>query len=93
MIVEFVTYLPLLLLVVFFKKTQPRNKKSSKLEKVLKKITGKVQLPAIDLKKPDSNEKKRKIKFPWYFKIFLYIFSLMSMVLSIAFVLFKGNII
>lgn len=90
---EFVTYLPLLLLVLVFKKTQPRKKKSSKLEKVLKKITGRVHLPAIHVKKPDLTEKKRKIKLPWYFKIFLYIFSLMSMVLSIAFVLLKGNMV
>ena len=39
-----------------------------------------------------NSKRKQTFKFPWYFKIILYAISFFLMGLSIAFVLFKGEV-
>ncbi len=85
----------MIILVVLFRKTKPHHKKSSKLEETLQKMIGHVNLETNAAKNPKTTGKskteKNNFKFPWHFKIILYIISLVSMGFSILFVLFKGK--
>ncbi len=90
-IVEFITFVPMIVLVVLFRKTNPYYKKTNRLENILRKIIGSNILETSQTTK--SNEKQlrnKKFKFPWFFKIFLYLISFLTMGLSIAFVIIKG---
>ena len=83
LIVEFVIYCPMMILVILFKKTKPRHKKSKQMENIVGNSTKK--------NSTESNIKK-VIKFPWFFSIFLFMFSFCLMGFSIIFVLFKGKL-
>ena len=94
MIVECVTFLPLIILVNVFKKTKRRSKKSVRLQKIFQKNNGHDSIKKSSSKaNSKANSKgKQTFKFPWYFKIILFAISFFSMGLSIAFVLFKGEV-
>jgi len=84
-IVEFSMYFPLVLLVILFRKTKPRHKK-------LKKYISNVSIEKNETKFESTKGKiKKPLMFPWFLKIFLYIFSFLLMGLSIFFVFFKGK--
>jgi len=89
-IVEIITFVPLIALVILFKKTKSRHNRLKKFKKMLQNennADSDVKL----LKMNSTNLKKKKVfKFPWPFKIVLYLVSFLSMGFSILFVLFKG---
>jgi len=89
-IVEIITFVPLIALVILFKKTKSRHNRLKKFKKMLqneKNADSDVKLSKINL----TNLKKKKVfKFTWPFKIILYLISFLSMGFSILFVLFKG---
>ncbi len=90
MIAEIITFIPLIALVILFKKTKSRHNRLKKFKKMLQNennADSDVKL----LKMNSTNLKKKKVfKFPWPFKIVLYLVSFLSMGFSILFVLFKG---
>jgi hypothetical protein len=78
-----------MLLVILFRKTKSRQKRSKKLENTLKSAHSNVKNQKI--KTPQEINGRKVFLFPWYFKIILYFVSFLSMAISILFVLFKGN--
>ncbi len=84
-----VAYVPVFVLIQLFKRSSSVWSKSKRLEKLVTK-TG----PRLDLNKKQIHTKDSKsmnFTFPWWFKIFLYLFSFAVMVSSIVLVTFKGN--
>ena len=80
-------YVPVFVLIQLFKRTSGVWTKSIRLEKLIKKIES-----SLNKKKIRSQESKTiPSTFPWWFKIFLYLFSFVSMAFSIVLVTFKGN--
>jgi hypothetical protein len=89
-IVEIITFVPLIVLVILFKKTKSRQKRSTQFKKMLQKETNLDSDIKILKMKSNQVTKKKLFKFPWPFKIVLYLVSFLSMGFSILFVLFKG---
>jgi hypothetical protein len=89
-IVEIITFVPLIALVILFKKTKSRNNRLKKFKKMLQnENNANSDVKILNIK--STNFKKKKVfKFPWPFKIILYLVSFLSMGFSIIFVLFKG---
>jgi hypothetical protein len=88
--VEIITFVPLIALVILFKKTKSRHNRLKKFKKMFKNENN-ADFDVKLLKMNITNLRKRKVfKFPWPFKIILYLVSLLSMGFSILFVLFKG---
>ncbi len=87
MIVEIITFVPLLLLVVLFRKTQPLKDNSKRIKRELNKFH-------FNLKNPKINQsflkRHKEFRLPWFCKIFFYMLSFILMGISIAFSLFKG---
>ncbi len=82
-----VAYVPVFVLIQLFKRTSSVWSKSKRLEKLVKK-TG----PSLNKKQIHTKDSKSmSFTFPWWFKIFLYLFSFVVMVSSIVLVTFKGN--
>jgi len=88
--VEIITFVPLIALVILFKKTKSRNNRLKKFKKMLQnEHNADSDVKILNIK--STNLKKKKVfKFPWPFKIILYLVSFLSMGFSIIFVLFKG---
>ena len=82
-----VAYMPVFVLIQLYKRTSGVWTKSIRLEKLIKKIES-----SLNKKKIRSQESKTiPSTFPWWFKIFLYLFSFVSMAFSIVLITFKGN--
>jgi hypothetical protein len=85
-----VAYVPVFVLIQLFKRTSSVFSKSKRLEKLVTK-TG----PSLNKNQIHTKDSKSMsftfITFPWWFKIFLYLFSFVVMVSSIVLVIFKGN--
>ena len=82
-----VAYVPVFVLIQIFKRTSSVMSKSKRLEKLVTK-TG----PSLNKKQIHTKDSKSmSFTFPWWFKIFLYLFSFVSMAFSIVLVTFKGN--
>ncbi len=93
MIVEVITYFPLIFLIILFRKTKPHHKRSKKIEKIFPNLNLDVDLKKNKTTQQNNEANKNKaFKFPWYFKIILYMISFLIMGISILFVLFKGNL-
>ena len=87
---EIITFVPLIAIVILFKKTKSRHNRLKKFKKMLQNENNADSDVKI-LKIKSTNLKKKKLfKFPWPFKIVLYLISFVSMGFSIIFVLFKG---
>ena len=81
-----VAYVPVFLLIQLFERTSSVWSKSTRLEKLIKN-TG----SSINKKKIRTEESKSlRWTFPWWFKIFLYLGSFVSMASSIVLVTLKG---
>jgi len=80
-------YVPVFVLIQIFKRTSSVLSKSIRLEKLIENtdpIQNKNKLSA-------KESKSMSLLFPWWFKIFLYLGSFVSMSSSIILVTFKGN--
>ena len=90
MSVEIITYIPLIILVILFRRTKPWHNKAKQLDRALKNLH-------LDIEKNEHGQTKmnpkKYFRFPCAFKIVLYLFSLTLMGISSTFVLFKGSII
>jgi hypothetical protein len=81
-----VAYVPVFVLIQLFSRTSCVWSKSQRLEKLIRNSES-------SLNKNNSLTKESKtmsITFPWWFKIFLYLFSFIVMASSIVLVTFKG---
>jgi hypothetical protein len=92
-IVELITYIPLVFLVILFRKTKSKKKRSNNLKKILQinYIDESVDFKSKSEESNEYEEKHKSFKFPWFFKIILYSISLFIIASSNLFVLFKGN--
>ena len=90
-LIEFVTYLPLLLLTFLFRKTSTRKTTSDKLKELLHSLTSEDKESRKMNSLPNTKSSHKVFKFPWWFKIVLYLVSFVCMGVSIVFILFKGN--
>ena len=84
-----VAYVPVFVLIQLFKRTSSFRSKSKKVEKLIKKSLNESSLSKNNFHTEES--KSMSIIFPWWFKIFLYLFSFFVMASSIGLVTFKGN--
>ena len=84
-----VAYVPVFVLIQLFKRTSSFRSKSKKVEKLIKKSLNESSLSKNNFHTEES--KSMSFTFPWWFKIFLYLFSLFVMASSIGLVTFKGN--
>jgi hypothetical protein len=92
-IVEIITFLPLIVLVTLFKKTKSRHNRLTQFKKMLKKEKNlNSDIKILNMNLANLKKKKKIFKFPWPFKIVLYLVSFLSMGFSILFVLFKGKL-
>ena len=82
-----VAYVPVFVLIQLFKRTSSFRSKSKKLEKLIKNNESSLNKNNFHT----EESKSMSIIFPWWFKIFLYLFSFFVMASSICFVTFKGN--
>ena len=79
--------MPVFVLIQLYKRTSTVLSKSKRLKKLIKKTES-----SLNKKRILAEESKSKPStFPWWFKIFLYLLSFVSMVFSIVLVTFKGN--
>ena len=84
-----VAYVPVFVLIQLFKRTSSFRSKSKKVEKLIKNSLNESSLSKNNFNTEES--KSMSITFPWWFKIFLYLFSFFVMASSIGLVTFKGN--
>ena len=84
-----VAYVPVFVLIQLFKRTSSFRSKSKKVEKLIKNSLNESSLSKNNFHTEES--KSMSITFPWWFKIFLYLFSFFVMASSIGLVTFKGN--
>ena len=82
-----VAYVPVFVLIQLFKRTSSFRSKSKKLEKLIKNNESSLNKNNFHT----EESKSMSFTFPWWFKIFLYLFSFVVMASSICFVTFKGN--
>ena len=82
-----VAYVPVFVLIQLFKRTSSFRSKSKKLEKLIKNNESSLNKNNFHT----EESKSMSFTFPWWFKIFLYLFSFFVMASSICFVTFKGN--
>ena len=97
-LIEVFTFFLPVLLALLFRKTGPfRKTKSIKIKKVLNELNDKNDKDHLSQcnnegSPPLETEKnEKKFKFPWWFKIVLYLISFVLMAVSIILVLFEGN--
>jgi hypothetical protein len=82
-----VAYVPVFVLIQLFKRTSSVWSKSKRLEKFMENNESSLNKKKIHTKESDL----MSFTFPWWFKIFLYLFSFIVMASSIVLVTFKGN--
>ena len=82
-----VAYVPVFVMIQLFKRSSSVLSKSKRLEKLVSKTGPSLYKKQIHTK----DSKSMSFTFPWWFKIFLYLFSFVVMVSSIVLVTFKGN--
>jgi hypothetical protein len=82
-----VAYVPVFVLIQLFKRTSGVWSKSKRLEKFMKNTGSSLNKNNYQTKE----SKSLRFTFPWWFKIFLYLFSFIVMASSIVLVTFKGN--
>ena len=94
-LVEIITYVPLLLLVFLFRRTSARKIASKKLKYLIESLTTNQETKKkIEIKSSkDAGNRNKDLKFPWWLKIILYLFSFMCMGVSIALILIKSSLI
>jgi hypothetical protein len=78
-------FVPLILLAFLFKKTRKFRTKYEKLKNIINSLTGQ-EIKNVKAK----NESKRRLSFPWWFKIVLYFVSILGMIGSTFFTILKG---
>ena len=84
-----VAYVPVFVLIQLFKRTSGVWSKSKRLEKFMKNTGSSLNKNNYQTKE----SKSMRFTFPWWFKIFLYLFSLIVMASSIVLVTLKGNFV
>jgi hypothetical protein len=91
--VELITYIPLLILVILFRKTKSFQRRSNNLRKSSQIIftDESVDFKSKSKESNKNEETQKSFKFPWFFKIILYFILLFIIAFSNLFVLFKGN--
>jgi len=77
-------FVPLILLAFLFRKTRKFRTKYEKLKNI-HSLTGQ-EIKNFKAK----NKSKRRLSFPWWFKIVLYFVSILGMIGSIFFTILKG---
>ena len=82
-----VAYVPVFVLIQLFKRTSGVWSKSKRLEKFMENNESSLNKNNYQTKESDL----MSFTFPWWFKIFLYLFSFIVMASSIVLVTFKGN--
>ncbi len=92
-IVELISFIPLVFLVTLFRKTKSNQKRSNNIRKTLPSIyiDDSVDFRSKSEESIENEGIKKSFKFPWFFKIILYSISLLIIAFSNLFVLFKGN--
>ena len=89
-IVDFMTFIPLIVVAMLYKKTATRLSKSKRMKTAFQKILTN-DIFTNESKFVFSNRKlKNKFTFPWWFKTILYLISLIFMAISIFFTIIKG---
>jgi hypothetical protein len=83
-----VAYVPVFVMIQLFKRTSGVWTKSIRLEKLIENTDTILNKNMLSVKE----SKSMRFTFPWWFKIFLYLFSFVSMAFSIVLVTFKGNL-
>jgi hypothetical protein len=78
-------FVPLILLAFLFRKTRKFRTKYEKLKNIIHSLTGQ-EIKNVKAK----NESKRRLSFPWWFKIVLYFVSILGMIGSTFFTILKG---
>jgi hypothetical protein len=79
---------PVFVLIQLFKRTSSVWSKSKRLEKLIKNTDSSLNKKKIHTKE----SKSMSCTFPWWFKIFLYLFSFIVMASAIVLVTFKGKL-
>ena len=82
-----VAYVPVFVLIQLFKRTSSFRSKSKKLKKLIKNNESSLNKKKIHI----DETKSLRWTFPWWLKIFLYLFSFVAMAFSIVIVTMKGN--
>ena len=85
-ITNIVSYVPVFVLIQLFKRTSSVWSKSKRLEKLIKNTNSMSNYNKLQAKESELI----RLTFPWWFKIFLYLGSLVVMASSIVLVTFKG---
>jgi hypothetical protein len=85
-ITSIIVFLPSILLVGLFRRTKRRHTGIEKLRKILENPNVKQDNPTV--KKPSF-----KLQFPWWFKVFAYLFAFALAAVSLFFVIIKGIVL
>ena len=83
-----VAYVPAFILIQLFKRTSGVWSKSKKLEKFMKNTGSSLNKNNYQT----IESKSMRFTFPWWFKIFFYLFSFIVMASAIVLVTFKGKL-
>ncbi|CAF1389386.1 unnamed protein product, partial [Adineta ricciae] len=92
-IVEVFALIPSLLLVQLFRRVRPRGQKQSSLRQALYKMKGNVENNVSEQKqqqKKNMEKKKKTLMFPWWFVLLGYGLCLISVTVSILFIIARG---
>ena len=95
-ITNLIVFPPSLLLVQLFRKTKSKQPRIKKLKKILKENNlssaedKEKEVKHLNKTKEKRSKNKRELKFPWWFKIIVYIFSFVFAGVSLFFVVIKG---
>jgi hypothetical protein len=92
-ITNILAYIPVFFLIELFKRTSSRKSKLKKLQKLISSLSGTTKNINLlsESEKVPLKKRIKFIKFPWWFKIILYIISFILMALSILLVVFRGK--
>ncbi|CAF1375842.1 unnamed protein product [Adineta ricciae] len=91
-IVEVFALIPSLLLVQLFRRVRPRGQQQSPLRQALYKIKGNVENNVSEQKQQQKKKEKKKktLMFPWWFVLLGYGLCLISVTVSILFIIARG---
>ena len=93
-LIDILTFFPLTALAHLYRKTRARKTQSNKLEAYLQSLSNSSSWKKSKLNEPKSHSKNEtkaaEFKFPWWFKIVLYCFSFICMLVSVALILSQG---
>lgn len=89
-ICDVLIFVPTFIIIQLFRRSKPRYSRTVLIKSHVNKViqqSGKRSSTQFTKKRP---LKQRKLLFPWWIKIFAYVFSFVIITCSLAFIIFKG---